>query len=334
MKKTIVIIITLLTTSLTFGQTQNLNNFNLTNVNHITINDPGPSEGIQWLGTSANWGIDVSPLNRSNADGNLNFYGTANDIVFWRPLRFYKMGPNQDNLNILSIAEDANDQFWLQGMFAGAGATGNSIKFKSVWQDNLMFLRGDGNIGIGTASPQDKLDIAGTVRSNNQYLKDVAPVTTVYATNGGSGYRMNVINQSGDIYRLQKDGATQFILKNSGNVGIGTTTPGNKLEVNGTIRSKKVKVEATGWPDYVFAKDYELRTLIQLEAYIKTNQHLPEVPSAQEIEAKGLDLGDMDATLLKKVEELTLYMIEMKKEIEVLKEKNQKLSNEVERVKK
>ena len=63
-------------------------------------------------------------------------------------------------------------------------------------------------------------------------------------------------------------------LRSDGNVGIGTTTPNNKLEVNGTIRSQKVKVEATRWPDFVFAPNYKLRTLNELEAYIKTNQHL------------------------------------------------------------
>ncbi|OEK03484.1 hypothetical protein BFP97_19030 [Roseivirga sp. 4D4] len=111
-----------------------------------------------------------------------------------------------------------------------------------------------------------------------------------------------------------------------GNVGIGTSTPGEKLEVNGTIRSKKVKVEATGWPDYVFASNFKLRPLAEVASFIRENQHLPEVPSAEEMEEKGLDLGAMDATLLKKVEELTLYTIDQKKRIDIQNEKIKKQS--------
>ena len=95
--------------------------------------------------------------------------------------------------------------------------------------------------------------------------------------------------------------------------------------MNGTIRSKKVKVEASPWPDYVFEPTYELRTLNNLEQYIQANKHLPEVPSAKEVEANGIELGQMDATLLKKVEELTLYLIEQDKEKEVLKAQNETL---------
>ncbi|GHE56694.1 hypothetical protein [Roseivirga thermotolerans] len=109
------------------------------------------------------------------------------------------------------------------------------------------------------------------------------------------------------------------------NVGIGTTSPSEKLEVNGTIRSKKVKVEASPWPDYVFSSDYKLRPLKELEQFVQQNQHLPEVPSAKEIEINGQDLGDIQAVLLKKIEELTLYLIDENKENEALKKENQDL---------
>ncbi|PWS29303.1 hypothetical protein DHW03_05660 [Pedobacter yonginense] len=106
-----------------------------------------------------------------------------------------------------------------------------------------------------------------------------------------------------------------------GNVGIGTTTPKEKLAVNGNIRAKEVKVETANWPDYVFEEGYKVSTLQQLETYIKTNKHLPEMPSAKEAEKDGIDLGEMNKKLLQKVEELTLYMIEMKKENEQLKKR-------------
>ena len=102
----------------------------------------------------------------------------------------------------------------------------------------------------------------------------------------------------------------------NGNVGIGTTNPGSyKLAVNGHIRAKEVKVE-TGWADFVFEDDYQLRTLGQVEQYIEENGHLPDVPAAEQVKAEGVSLGKMDALLLQKIEELTLYMIEQNKTIE------------------
>lgn len=103
---------------------------------------------------------------------------------------------------------------------------------------------------------------------------------------------------------------------NGGNVGIGTKSPSEKLEVNGTIRSKEVKVEASPWPDYVFLPTYNLRSLEETEAFIQANNHLPEMPSAEEVKNNGIQLGEMNALLLKKIEELTLHAIEQQKLIE------------------
>ncbi|WP_436517256.1 hypothetical protein [Ekhidna sp. To15] len=119
-----------------------------------------------------------------------------------------------------------------------------------------------------------------------------------------------------------------FRIGSAGEVGIGTDSPSEKLEVNGTIRSKEVKVEATGWPDYVFESDYNLRSLEETEEYIKTNKHLPEIPSAKEMEANGVQLGEMNMLLLKKIEELTLYVIDLKKENEAQQKEIEKLKQD------
>lgn len=97
---------------------------------------------------------------------------------------------------------------------------------------------------------------------------------------------------------------------NSGNVGIGMATPQNKLDVNGTIHSKAVLIDLNGWADYVFKPTYQLPALRDVKSYIDQNQHLPEIPSEQEIAKSGLNVAEMNKLLMKKVEELTLYAIE------------------------
>lgn len=118
-------------------------------------------------------------------------------------------------------------------------------------------------------------------------------------TNGLSGD----VNFSGGIWNK------------TGNVGIGTITPTEKLAVNGKIRAKEIKVEASPWPDYVFAPSYRLMPLGDIESFIKTNGHLPDVPSAKEVAHSGIEVGANQAVLLKKIEELTLHLIELKKEM-------------------
>ncbi len=112
----------------------------------------------------------------------------------------------------------------------------------------------------------------------------------------------------------------------SGNMAFGTNTidPNFKLSVNGSIRAKEIKVE-TGWADYVFDKDYVLKPLKEVEDYINQNKHLPDVPSTAEVEKNGIKVGETEALLMKKVEELTLYLIEKDKEISNQKEVTQKL---------
>jgi hypothetical protein len=117
----------------------------------------------------------------------------------------------------------------------------------------------------------------------------------------------------------------------NGKVGIGTTNPDEKLTVKGKIHAQEVKVDLQGAcaPDYVFQKyytgksdlksDYTMPTLAEIESFTKKNHHLPNVPSAQEVQQNGVSLGQMSNVLLQKVEELTLYAIEQNKVIEELK---------------
>lgn len=101
------------------------------------------------------------------------------------------------------------------------------------------------------------------------------------------------------------------------NIGIGTTNPDAKLTVKGKIHTEEVKVDlSVPGPDYVFEKDYRLMQISEIERYLQMNKHLPEVPSACEMAENGIELGEMNMVLLKKIEELTLYLIEEHKENE------------------
>jgi len=111
---------------------------------------------------------------------------------------------------------------------------------------------------------------------------------------------------------------------------LGIGTPGSdswKLAVNGKIKAKEIKVE-TGWADFVFYDTYMLPSLEEVEDHIKKNGHLKNIPSADEVEKNGILLGEMNAKLLQKIEELTLYLIQQNKEMKVLKERIKTLENQ------
>lgn len=123
----------------------------------------------------------------------------------------------------------------------------------------------------------------------------------------------------------------RMTIKSDGSIGIGTSTPDEKLTVNGVIHSKEVKVNLNvPAPDYVFEPDYKLTPLDELKVYLDKNRHLPEIPSATQMEKDGINLSDMNVKLLKKIEELTLYLIEQQQSN---KELRIKLTEAMERLK-
>lgn len=112
--------------------------------------------------------------------------------------------------------------------------------------------------------------------------------------------------------------------QDGGYVGIGTSEPSDRLSVNGKIRAKEIKVDNQNWPDYVFDPTYQLQSLTDVEQFIKEEKHLPGVPSAKDVKEHGVSLGEMNAILLRKIEELTLHVITLKKENEKIQEENER----------
>ena len=143
-------------------------------------------------------------------------------------------------------------------------------------------------------------------------------------SNGFSSYNNDLILKTEGNERLR-------INDDTGNVGIGTTdTQGFKLGVNGKIAATEVKVALyTNWSDFVFEKGYNLPTLKEVEKHIEEKGHLENIPSAEEVAENGFFLGEMDAKLLQKIEELTLYTIEQEKELETQREENKTIKEQL-----
>lgn len=146
-----------------------------------------------------------------------------------------------------------------------------------------------------------------------------------------SNRELNFYTGTGNVIFFPNIDNSNTALRGSGNVGIGTTNPLAKLSVNGKIRATEVKVLAEiSVPDYVFNPTYELMTLKETKKYIAEYSHLPEIPSADEIGENGIDLGDMNMRLLKKIEELTLHQIALMEKLEQQQMRIDELEDKIE----
>jgi len=209
--------------------------------------------------------------------------------------------------------------YWRQGLRSSGWGS---------WK-NILTDDGNGNVGIGTISPNAKLTVnqinpsgwggnlnaISVVSPDNLYHLDV---NTYVVASGNVGYHFS------------PNGNTGMVVTTPGNVGIGTTSPDAKLAVKGQVHAQEVKVDLNGAvaPDYVFEKDYQLTSLEEIKNYIDQNKHLPEVPSAAAMEKNGVQLGEMNMLLLKKIEELTLYVIELKKSSDEFKNESELRKND------
>lgn len=190
------------------------------------------------------------------------------------------------------------------------------------------------NVGVGstTVPPLEKLHINSTAANTN--LK-ITNATSGNAAGDGllistTGLAAGITNKENSTLTFGTNNTTRMTILSTGGVMIGTTTnpAGYKLYVESGILTEKIKVAlktSANWADFVFGDNYKLQPLSEVETYIRQNRHLPGVPSADELVESGIDLASMDAKLMEKIEELTLHLIRLEKEVDELKNANQTL---------
>jgi hypothetical protein len=242
-------------------------------------------------------------------------------------VRFQGLTPNNTFSRIVAVDADGNLAYRDLSTIIGSGSS-NGIETDPVFQaEQANLVRTTGsytNPSWLVSIPYSK--ITGVPAATTGWS-----VGGNYGTTPGTNFIGTLDNQRLVFKTANTEVATMLP---DGFVGIGTTVrpeAGVLLGVNGAIFAEKLKVVAdvTTWPDYVFKKNYKLRSLSEVESYIQKNNHLPDFPAASEVGKAGVDVGATQELLLKKIEELTLYIIEINKKVETLATENKSLREQV-----
>ena len=187
----------------------------------------------------------------------------------------------------------------------GAGTTNYGLWAKASGATNnyaLIVPSDGGNTGFGTETPNVRLHVNGLLGSDAFRVQVSGSTKFLVQSNGGASVGSLTTAPTNGLYV-------------SGDVRIGSATAatGYKMSVDGKIMCEELKVQLSPWPDYVFAETYSLKTLEEVESFIQINNHLPNIPPATQIESEGLNVGEMQGRMMEKIEELTLYVIELNK---------------------
>lgn len=224
-------------------------------------------------------------------------------------------------IEVLGARGDANPTFEGRLALGTRRTDGNNLSNQTVGA--VLF---GGQYGTDNTFQQNKILYSSSIQgiAEGNFSSATAMPTGIAFFTGTVGDDLGSPNLYYGIERMR--------ISSNGNIGIGTTAPGPyKLAVEGTIATRKIKVtQVNPWADYVFETGYKLPRLTEVEQFILKYKHLPDVPSAADAEKNGIDLGDNQTLLLKKVEELTLYMIELNKQMQTLAKENEKLNKKVE----
>lgn len=325
----------------------------LLSVQIISAQDNYFPTGNVGIGTNA-------PTARLHVNNGDNSYGTilanASETSFSLYAKSLSTQPIYTESFRLGMKYDNIESNGFISFYRGASVNGGFLGFSTNGIERIR-VSTNGNIGFGTNVPVSKLSINGSLTIDSGLTNVLLRPLVIPGTLDNGEIR--AYSRTGDLaddgfLRLSAGGGTNLYIKSyidlsgystipdmdrnivfgtsgtermrinlNGNVGIGTINPINKLDVNGTIHSKEVKVDMVGWSDFVFKKEYRLPTLEQIEKHIAENGHLENIPNEEEVLKNGINLGEMNTKLLQKIEEMTLYMIEQNKQIKELKNENQ-----------
>ena len=273
-------------------------------------------------------GIGVlEPLEKLEVVGNIKATNTLlADSAVLKGIRsgsgnFYNLNVSSNLVSNTVMA----DSVITKGFRTGSGS------FTNLSMSGNFFV--SGKTGLGVASPAEKLEVDGNIKTTQKLIATEIITDTATLT---KGLKVNGIISSNTIYTnaIKLSGAQSLSIDNNINfagsaimnqtlaIGTPTVPSGYLMAVKGKIIAEEIKVRKFDtWPDYVFDNSYKLKSLYEVEQYIKKNNHLEGIPSAKQAESEGIEVGEMQAKLLEKIEELTLYLIELKKENDKLAQK-------------
>lgn len=295
---------------------------------YVGIGTTYPVSALHVVTASGASGITVQSTNpySANSGAFLRLYNNGTPTAVNQRLGGVLFGTNPSGTTFRTGAqiEGVSDGVWTDGVTHPTSLRFLTVKQGSTTVAERMRITNEGNILVPIGA---QYGVALT--DHFTYDGKVQP-------HYGMQWAMDSWNANGPTFWAAAYGGMKFFtqgqprvtITGTGNVGIGTDdTKGYKFAVNGDAMFTKIKVKAyTSWPDYVFADNYQLPALSALAGYIQQHKHLPDMPTAAEVEKDGVDVAEMNKKLLQKVEELTLYLLkmdqqnqELKKEIEVLK---------------
>ncbi|MEL6988634.1 MAG: hypothetical protein AAGK97_12490, partial [Bacteroidota bacterium] len=258
-------------------------------------------------------------IGEENPDSKLHINESDENDGTIAAIKIETPGPGSDPDEIMLL--DGNE---IDAWGGEASGDNDMLLLQNNSPGDVNLVNGGGNVGIGKENSGDSKVYVYTTNSNPLLALERAGERTDFY----SGYITHEdLLGTPQLLDIQPNGPLALARSSGGSVGIGTgyVPIDYKLAVNGKIVTEEVLVQTrSDWPDYVFKSDYPLRDLSEVKRFIGEHKHLPEVPSEQEVYANGVQLGEMQKTLLKKIEELTLYIIQQEERIKKLEAQIQK----------